>query len=364
MPLLILPLMLFACGGSGDYKISGNIENMEKGSVALQNTHDGEWTTIDSAQLESGKFSFSGQMDHPQMMRLHFGEQVGAVNFFAEHSDIHITGHRDSLQASQIEGSQVHDQYEQFQTQLDDYSRQMQEAADKYRQASQNGDEQAVEKYRNEYQDVADQRQAFIEHYVEDHPQSVLAPYLTQRHLLSFIGYEKLDSLYNSFAPEVRSTKYGQAIKARRETLGRTQVGKPYIDFTLPDTSGTAVSLSDYVGEGYVLLDFWAAWCGPCRKENPNLVKAYEKYHDQGFEIFGVSFDRTRDAWVQAIHNDNITWPQVSDLEYWDNKAGEKYGIRSIPSNLLINAEGRIVEKNLRGEELDKKLKEIYGGES
>jgi len=362
--LIALPLMVFACGGPEKYDISGNIKNMNQVPVTLQKTQNGEWTTLDSGHVENGEFSFSGQLNHPQMMRLQFGKQRGTVNFFAENSDIQVVGDKDSLQSLQVKGSEIHNQYEQFQSRLDDYNRQMQKAVGEYRKAAQNNNEEAIEKLRNQYQSLANERQDYVEQYVASHSNSVLSPYLTQRHLLSFVGYDKLDSLYTGISPEVQQTKYGEAIKERLDVLKRTQVGQPYIDITLPDTSGNSVSLSEYVGEGYVLLDFWAAWCGPCRKENPNLVEAYEKYHDQGFEIFGVSFDRSKDAWLKAIDRDNITWPQVSDLEYWDSKAGEKYGIRSIPSNFLINGEGKIVEKNLRGEELDKKLQEIYGEES
>lgn len=361
---ITLPLIVFACGGPEKYDISGNIKEMNKVPVSLQKTKDGKWITLDSAQVEYGEFSFKGQLNHPQMMRLQFGEQMGAVNFFAENSNIQVVGHQDSLQSVDIKGSDIHSQYRQFRSKMDDYNRQLQEAVGEYRKASQDKDQQAIEQSRSQYQSLAEARQGYVEEYVEEHSGSVLSPFLTQRHLLSFIGYEKLDSLYTVMAPEVQQSQYGEALKERLDVLKSTQIGQPYIDFTLPDTSGNPVSLSDYVGDGYVLLDFWAAWCGPCRQENPNLVDAYEEYHDQGFEIFGVSFDRSKDAWIKAIHKDNITWPQVSDLEYWDSKAGEKYGIRSIPSNYLIDEEGKIVDKNLRGEELDKRLREIYGEES
>jgi len=362
--LILLPLIAYACGGPEKYDISGNIKEMNKVPVTLQKAQDGEWTTLDSAQVEYGEFSFTGKLDHPQMMRLQFGQQKGSVDFFAENTDIQIIGHSDSLQSIDVKGSPIHRQYSQFQDKMDDYNSQLQAAVSEYRKAAQSQDQEAVEKTRSQYQSLADERRQYVEQYVEKHSNSVLSPYLTQRHLLSFVGYEKLDSLYTGMNPEVQKTRYGRALKERLDVLKSTQIGQPYIDFTLPDTSGNSVSLSDYVGDGYVLLDFWAAWCGPCRKENPNLVEAYQKYHDQGFEIFGVSFDRSRDAWISAIHKDNITWPQVSDLEYWDSKAGEKYGIRSIPSNFLINKEGKIVDKNLRGEELDQRLDEIYGDES
>lgn len=359
--LLTIPLIMFACGGPEKYDISGSIDNMNKVPVKLQMTQDGEWVTHDSAQVEFGEFSFQGKLDHPQMMRLQFGEDLGALQFFAENTDIRVTGKKDSLQALEVKGSEIHNRYEQFQDELESYDKELQKAYATYRKAREQEDEAAMKEARDQYQALSENKRAFIQQYVHDHSQSVLAPYITRRYLLSFMEYDQLDSLYTSLAPAVKETKYAEALKERKDVLERTQVGKPYIDFTLPDTTGNPVSLSDYVGDSYVLIDFWAAWCNPCRKENPNLVEAYQKYHDQGFEIFGVSFDRKKEAWVKAIHNDNITWPQVSDLNYWDNKAGRMYGVRSIPANFLINKEGKIVARNLRGEALDEKLDEIYG---
>jgi len=362
--LLSIPLIMFACGGPEKYDISGNVENMNKVPVKLQMTQDGEWVTQDSAQVEYGEFSFQGKLDHPQMMRLQFGADLGALQFFGENSDIRVTGKKDSLQALEIKGSQIHNQYEQFQSKLASYDKELQKAYATYREAREQEDEAAMKEAQDQYQALSENKRAFIQQYVHDHSQSVLAPYITRRYLLSFMEYEQLDSLYTSLASAVKETKYAEALKERKDVLERTQIGKSYIDFTLPDTTGNPVSLSEYVGDGYVLIDFWAAWCTPCRKENPNLVEAYQKYHDQGFEIFGVSFDRKKEAWVKAIHKDNITWPQVSDLNYWDSKAGRMYGVRSIPANFLINKEGVIVARDLRGEELDEKLSEIYGGDN
>jgi peroxiredoxin len=358
-----IPLILFSCGGPDRYDISGNIQNMNKVPVRLQKARNGEWVTQDSAQVEYGEFSFQGRLDHPRMMQLKFGQNLGSIPFFAENTDIRIIGKKDSIENARVEGSEIHDQYMQFRNKLGQYDREMQVAYDTYREAREKADEVGMKEAEEQYQALSENKRVYIKDYVFKHTGSVLSPYITRNYLLSFINYDELDSLYNQLEPSIRKTKYAEALDERRKALKRTQTGKEYIDFTLPDTSGTPVSFSDHVGDGYVLLDFWASWCNPCRKENPHLVEAYKKYHDQGFEIFGVSFDRKKEDWIKAIHKDNLTWPQVSDLNYWDSKAGRKYGIRSIPSNFLINEEGKIVAKNLRGEELQQKLKEIYGKE-
>jgi peroxiredoxin len=200
-----------------------------------------------------------------------------------------------------------------------------------------------------------------VKKYIKDNSGSVISPYIATKEMLPYLKYEELDSIYTRYEEPVKKSKYAEEIKERRDVLERVQVGKKFIDFTLPDTSGNSITFSDYIGDGHVLLDFWAAWCSPCRKENPNLVKNYEKYQDKGFEIFGVSLDRSKEPWVKAIHKDNIEWPQASDLKGWDNPTRKEYGVMAIPANFLINEEGIIVAKDLRGEELEEKLEEIYG---
>ena len=142
------------------------------------------------------------------------------------------------------------------------------------------------------------------------------------------------------------------------QELSRSMKPKLAPDFSLPDTSGRSVALSSFKGK-YVLVDFWASWCVPCRQENPNVVKAFEKYKDKNFTILGVSLDRSREAWLQAIKTDQLTWTHVSDLKYWDNAAAELYKVRSIPYNILLDPEGRIIAENIMGEDLDKKLTEV-----
>jgi len=138
-------------------------------------------------------------------------------------------------------------------------------------------------------------------------------------------------------------------------------VGDIAPEIRLPDAQGNLISLNDFRGK-YVLIDFWAAWCGPCRGENPNNVRMYKEYKDKGFEIFGVSLDRDRDKWNAAVKYDKLTWTQVSDLSWWESEVVPLYQIRGIPHTVLIDKEGRIVEKNLRGINLEIKLKEIFGG--
>ena len=150
-----------------------------------------------------------------------------------------------------------------------------------------------------------------------------------------------------------------QALQNRVSILKSVEVGQVAPDFTMNDSTGKPVMLSSLKGK-VLLVDFWASWCMPCREENPNLVALYGKYHPKGFDIFGVSFDSKRDRWLKAIADDSLTWTHVSDLSGWDNAAGKLYGIRSIPSNVLLDTTGVIIAKNLRGDDLKVKLEELF----
>jgi thiol-disulfide isomerase/thioredoxin len=142
--------------------------------------------------------------------------------------------------------------------------------------------------------------------------------------------------------------------------LKLVSVGQPYLDFTQETPEGNFLALSELVGKSKLLLvDFWASWCGPCRAENPNVVAVYNDYHEKGFDILGVSLDMNKENWIKAIETDGLIWHNVSDLKYWNNAAAQDYAISSIPSNLLIDENGIIIAKNLRGEDLRKKVEEI-----
>jgi peroxiredoxin len=197
--------------------------------------------------------------------------------------------------------------------------------------------------------------------FARNHPQSPLALYILQLYAQDDPDAPVLRTLFDGLSPAVRGSKAGKDLDEKLAIAAKTSVGSMAMDFTQNDTLDRPVSLSSFKGK-YVLLDFWASWCGPCRMENPTVVSAYAKYHGKGFDILSVSLDRPGDKekWIKAIHADGLAWTHVSDLQFWNNAVAKAYGVGSIPQNFLIDPQGKIIGKGLRGDELEKKLDEIY----
>jgi peroxiredoxin len=199
--------------------------------------------------------------------------------------------------------------------------------------------------------------------FIKDHPTSPVSLYILKHELTDdyYPDYDKLAPYYDPLSPELKQTKFGQEYGKMLAGLKNKRIGIKAPDFILADTSGKPLSLSSLRGK-YVLVDFWASWCGPCRQENPNIVKAYNQFKDKNFTILGVSLDQKRDAWLNAIAKDKLDWTQVSDLKYWNSAAAQLYAVKAIPQNLLLDPDGRIIAKNLFGNDLILKLLDVLAG--
>lgn len=202
------------------------------------------------------------------------------------------------------------------------------------------------------------QMKALSDRILLENPNSVLSLYALSANMKHY-EQDELEKLYAGFSASLQKTSNGLAIKNKYVKVLEAEVGGKMPNFTQANQYGKPVSLSDFKGK-YVLVDFWASWCIPCRKENPEVVKAYHKFKSNGFDILAVSFDSDKEAWVKAIANDNLTWTHVSDLGGWQNVLAKTFKVTSVPSNYLIDPNGIIIAKDLRGEELTKKLAEIF----
>jgi peroxiredoxin len=341
--------------GPSAYTLRGDIAGLESGWVFLYHPADGP---TDSAAIRHGHFELSGKVGETEFCHLVFrtvrGENLNSMGFFLQPGEIVATGKKDSLGSISFTGAPVQDEYNKYlreeSTQADWNSW---NAAYK---AADNKKEKAKADSLVEVATLLEQRQKdYVQQYAAAHPGSFVAV----EEVLNYFSYnpnaDTLQHIYSGLTPAIQSSYLGKELKKILDAALLTGIGRPAPDFTQADTKGKPVTLSSFKGQ-YVLVDFWASWCGPCRAENPNVLKTYRDFHSKGFTILGVSLDDKKDKWLAAIRQDGMPWPQVSDLRGWKNEAAAQYGVEGIPMNFLLDRDGTIIAKGLRGPELEKKL--------
>jgi peroxiredoxin len=330
---------------------------------------------MDSAVVKNGSFELSVPYKQPSrymfMSKYEQKKKGGYAPFgilIANPGTIQFNADMETLANSVIKNAPENDLYAGFSKDGDIARQKMTEQLDiKFGAAFMKGLTKKDPKYPEvvQYYDELDATNNKLElerlsRFIKAYPNSFAAIYALSN-MMSVIATDKAETLYGVLGPKYKSESIGKGITEIIAAARMTAIGKIAPDFEQADTSGNMVKLSGFRGK-YLLLDFWASWCGPCRAENPNVVKAYQKYHDRGFTILGVSLDQPgkKEAWLKAIHQDGLTWTHVSDLQFWNNAVAKMYGIRSIPQNFLLDKDGKIIAINIRAEELNKKLSEIF----
>lgn len=327
------------------YTVQGNLAGLT-GKVYLT-VYEGKLPTrIDSTEAANGAFTFKGTRDMAIFAAVENAD-APLVRFFLENSPITINGNVNDPKQIVVKGSPTTDQYLSYRAEMDSVSRLL------YVDSLARNNHQAEDSMMQLVNDYKMQ-------YITAHPLSIAAAYALYREVSYYLPYERLFQAVAGFDPSVQGSVYLQLVGSMAEALKQTAVGQKYTDVSAPDPEGKTIALSSVVGPGkYVLLDFWASWCPPCRAEAPVMVAAYEKYAPKGFEIYAVSLDKTKEAWLKGIKDLKLSWVQVSDLKFWNSPAADTYGVRSIPSNVLIGPDGTILARNLMGEQLEAKLAEL-----
>lgn len=342
----------------GPLKITGEIKGMESGMLEfLFNLGNGSNT--DTVEVTNGKFTYTTELSEPVNMIFRVaGSRGEEVNFFADPGKMSIIGYRDSMWTSKVKGGPTQTQYLKIDETIRAIMKPAEGLMEAFDAAQKSNNSNEIIRIKQDYQRLQDSAVRYTRNFIVNSKNSVLSPYYA---LLYFDqpGEEVfMKSVFENLTSGVQQSFFGEKLGELVAFHSKTAVGSMAPDFIQNDMNGNPISLSSLRGK-YVLLDFWASWCDPCRKENPNIVNAYKNFKDKGFDILGVSLDKDGAAWAKAIAEDKLAWHHVSDLKFWENEAAALYGVRSIPASFLLDPEGKIIAKDLRGDALEAKLKEL-----
>ncbi len=357
--VLVVGIALFACSQQSGFKIEVNLEGAD-GKAILEERKDGGWAAVDTADFVDGVAVLEGAVEAPGAYYLSVMGQRAKSLIFVENKNMSVTGKVDSINFATVTGSATHDEYAALSKEIKSISDEYMALYQESRAAGAAGDTAKAAALMEKVEELYESTNTIQENFVKEHPASYVTPVI-----LSSIQHgkqpEQLDSMINALDPKIQEVQIIVDMKAQVEKMKRVAVGQIAPDFTQNDKDGNPVKFSDiYSKNELTLLDFWASWCGPCRRENPNVVAVFNEFNDKGFTVFGVSLDQDKEAWLKGVEDDGLTWTHVSDLEYWNNAAAKLYAVRSIPQSLLVDKTGKIVAKNKRGDELRETVQTFF----
>lgn len=366
--LVALIALLGACEDSSNngYYISGTVNNATEGQqiiISELNDTNTQAIPIDTAVVKDGKFELDlPEKDNPTISFLNLEGTRGNILFIADNTPISFEVYPDSLFASEVTGGKDNEVLYTYLKDVRNSNSRMTETRNSMRAAFQAQDTATLKTLEDNQKESFEMDKNNRKELIKNNPGSIVSIMILQD-MLNTKAYSssEMKSLYEQLDPEVQQTSLAQTFKSSLDRMSKTDIGSPAPNFSAPTPEGKELALKDALGK-VTLVDFWAAWCRPCRMENPNIVKVYNEYHDKGFNIIQVSLDRPgqKDKWVQAIEEDNLgQWNHVSNLMFWQDPIAAEYGIRAIPAAFLLDEDGKIIAKDLRGPALGQKVGEL-----
>ena len=352
LSIVAASMTLAACNAQSGYKVTGTVEGMPDGKAIIATVNGSSLDTLAKADVKNGSFEFTGNVSEPTGAYIMVIGQRGAIPFMLENANITVNAGQAGLTVTGSEGQKIYDQFMAINTTTQQEAMKLQQ---EYQAA--NGDQAKMQAVQEAYAKLMTDAQAKETELIKANPDSYVSTFV----IVSSMGqmeYEQLKERYSLLGEKAKASAQGKAIAAQIAKLESTAIGQIAPNFTITTPEGESISLYDIKGK-VKLIDFWASWCGPCRGENPHVVEIYKEYHPKGLEIFGVSLDNNKEAWVKAIADDGLVWKHGSDLKGWQSAPAQLYGVTGIPHTVLLDENNKIIAKNLRGDELKQKIAEL-----
>jgi thiol-disulfide isomerase/thioredoxin len=342
--------------GDSTFTLRGTLGGAPEGAVVFLFNPNLSKDTLAKATVHGGHFTLQGSLKDAN---LYFLSEAGSAKrrlLFLDPAVMTLTAAGNDLEQAVVQGSPSETDYLQFEPVFAPFFTRLGSLAQQINQEQRGtpASDSLIALYRLKLDTLDSMTSA----YVQGHPASQVSAFILVVHMQVRQQYDWLYARFNQLQPQVQHGFYGRLLAAQIAKSRIGAEGTMAIDFTQNDVNGHPVTLSSFRGK-FVLVDFWASWCGPCRMENPNVVSAFNEFKNKNFTILSVSLDRDKTPWLKAIADDGLTWTQVSDLQYWNNAAAQLYNISSIPQNILVDPTGKIIGRNLRGGELEVKLREV-----
>ncbi|MGB3775076.1 MAG: TlpA disulfide reductase family protein [Leeuwenhoekiella sp.] len=373
LKLFAAALILTSCAQEDNYKIDGTAEGIKDGTqVFLQEiSQQNQLVNLDTAKVKDGKFSFDpAEVENPDLNLITVEGINGNIIFVSENETLKIKANKDSIVASSVKGGDENDFFKSYFDEVMGSNKERQRIQQEGMAAMREKDTAKVDAIRSEMQDINENSVTKRVKMIDNHTDSNVSLLILSDLLgLRLIDAAKAEEKFNSLSDEVKNSEKGKKLsemiaKAKASEIAATlpEIGNKAPLFSAPTPDGKELALTDALGK-YTIVDFWASWCKPCRLENPNVVQLYEKYHDKGLNIISVSLDKPNEkkSWTNAISKDKMDWYHVSNLMFWNEPVAKKYGVSAIPATFLLDSEGKIIDKNLRGVELQNKMNSLLG---